>query len=346
MKHFITGGSGFVGQHLVDECLQHGDEVVVFDREPLSEKHTKNPKVHFVEGDVRDVSALTEAMQGCDVVHHNAALLPIAKAGKAYWEVNVGGTKAVLEAARATGIRKVLNVSSSAVYGVPLELPVTEETSVSPVEDYGKSKVEAENICKKFREEHDLDISIVRPRTIIGIGRVGIMGMLFDWIMASKRIYIIGNGKNLYQFIGVDDFVHACYLMTIKPCKNEDFNIGTHTYGTVREDLEALVKHAGTTARVQPTSATLLRMILKPLNVLRISPLGPYHYTVADKPIYFDITKAETMLGWKAQAGNIEALVESYDWYKENRDAINAQVGTTHSKSVKQGILAILRKFS
>jgi nucleoside-diphosphate-sugar epimerase len=346
MKHFITGGSGFFGLHLIDRLLKEHQEVVVYDVTPLDDDYLQKPGVSFVQGDVRDREKLLEAMKGCSVVHHNAAVLPVSRSGKVFYDINVGGTKNVLEAALANGVRKVLFVSTSSVYGIPTDLPVTEATKLTPLGEYGWSKYNAEQVVEEFRKNNPLDISIVRPRTIIGTGRMGIFGILFDWIERGKTIYIIGKGDNLYQFLSAPDLADACWLIASKPCENEDFILGASDYGTVKGDLEALISHAKTTSKVRPTNAFIVRNILAIVDWMKISPLVDWHYKTPHKPFYFDTTKAQTMLGWEPQYSNVRMFTDTYDWYMKNREQLNKTTGTTHRKAAKQGILKVLRWFS
>ena len=182
MNHFVTGGSGFFGVHLLRRLLQEQQHILVFDLAPLDEEFVNNANVKYVYGDVRDKNALREAMKGCDIVHHNAAVLPISRSGSVFRDVNVGGTKNVLEVALELHVKKVLFISTSAVYGIPTQLPINEQTPLTPLGEYGWSKLDAENVVRDFRANHPLDVSIVRPRTIVGTGRLGIFGILFDWI--------------------------------------------------------------------------------------------------------------------------------------------------------------------
>jgi nucleoside-diphosphate-sugar epimerase len=346
MRHFVTGGAGFFGIVLLEEILAAGDEAVVFDVAPLDTKYRNHPRVRSFCGDVREKRAVEAAMQGCDVVHHMAAVLPISRAGKDFWNVNVRGTQNILDAALQQKIRKVSFLSTSAVYGIPNTVPITEATPLTPLGAYGRSKYEAECVCRNFRNAHGLDISIVRPRTILGPGRLGIFALLFEWIRSGKRVYIIGKGDNLFQFVSARDLARAVCLIGARPCRNEDFNIGAENFGTVRGDLEALIAHAGTPARVQPLPALLVRSILRPLDILRLSPLVDWHYRTPHKPFYFDVEKAKKHLGWHAQDGNVPMLISSYEWYCSHRLSEASKEGKTHRTTVKQGILKIIRSLS
>lgn len=346
MKHFVTGGAGFFGLHLLERLTATGHEAVVFDRVALDEAWTKRG-VRSVVGDVRDLTAMTEAMRGCEAVHHNAAVLPIARSGQEYWDINVEGTRNVLKAASAVGARKVLSVSTSAVYGIPKSVPINEHTPLTPLGEYGQAKFDAEEVCRAHRKEHGLDVTIVRPRTIVGTGRLGIFGILFDWIRRGKNVYVIGDGKNLFQLLSARDLADACLKMTEKPCVNEDFNIGAADFGTVAGDLEELIAYAKTPARVRPVNAALVRAVLGFFDMLRLSPLVDWHYKTPHKPFFFDITKARTMLGWEPKDSNRQMFRDTYDWYLANYEKIDKTTsGTTHRKTVKQGVLRVIRAFS
>lgn len=349
MRHFITGGSGFVGMHLVDLLLEKGHDITIYDTVEPDAAYRAHPRVRFVKGDVRDLTLLRSAMQGNDVVHHNAAVLPLGATGKELRDVNVGGTRNVLEAARATGIRKVINISSTSIYGIQHGEILDEGAAPAPIDPYGASKAEAEQVCRAFRAEHpSLDISTVRPCPIIGTGRMGIFGILFDWILRGKRVYVIGDGRNPYQFVGVSDLVRLCALLAERPAKNEDFNAGSAGYGTSAEDLEALIRHAKTSARVTLIPAGPARLALRLLDALHVSPLTRYHYMTADKPHRVSVAKAERLLGWVPRETNIDVLMRTYDWYVANRDRLaTISLGASpHRKPLKQGILAVLRLFS
>jgi nucleoside-diphosphate-sugar epimerase len=345
MHHFITGGAGFFGCHLVRHLQSLGEEITVYDLEPLVPELVR-PGTRSIVGDIRNKEMMTTAMKGADVVHHNAAVLPISRSGKVFWEVNVQGTKNVIEAAKACGAKKVLSVSTSAVYGIPKSCPINEETPLTPLGDYGTAKFDAEEVCRKFRAEHDLDISIVRPRTIVGTGRLGIFGILFDWIRRGKRVYVLGDGENLFQLASARDLADACTKMTKLPCRNEDFNIGSTEFSTVRADLEAVIRHAGTKARVQPINQKFAEICLSILDIFRLSPLVDWHYKTPHKPFYFDCAKAKRILGWTPQDSNERMMIDTYDWYLQNYQNFDKIQGTTHRKNVKQKMLKVLRVFS
>lgn len=339
----ITGGSGFFGQQVALAFLAQGERVRILDVQDIDDPAFA-AQVEFVKGDVCDAEIVTRAMQGIDTLYHNASVLPIAKAGKGYEDINVGGTRVVLEAAQAAGVRRIIYTSSSAPYGIPAILPLTEESPFAPIEAYGRSKRRAEEVCEEFRAK-GLNISIARPRTISGPGRLGIFSILFDWIHSGKAVYILGNGKNRFQFLDGRDLVDAFVLLKDKG-DNEDFNFGAKEYGTLKEGLEVAIARAGTSSRVITLPALPGKIALRILDWTGLSPLVAWHYETLDKPFYFDISKAERILGWQPRYSNTQSIVDSYEWYLTHREGIEGTYGKTHNKPLKQLLLRVLRSLS
>ena len=123
----------------------------------------------------------------------------------------------------------------------------------------------------------------------------------------------------------------------------EYFNIGAENFTTLREDLEALINHAGTASRIIFVPGLLARPALAILDFFNLSPLVDLHYKTIDKDFYFDISKAKKILDWQPKESNKDCLIKAYDWYLKNADMIDKNFGTTHRKAVKKGILSILR---
>ena len=145
---------------------------------------------------------------GADVLVHAAAALPIQSSRAAIRSVNVEGTANVLAGALTAGVRRVVLISSTAVYGVPERHPIVEDDPLVGVGWYGESKIEAEQLAGEFGRR-GLDVVIVRPKTFIGPERLGVFEILFDWIRDGRRIPILGDGGNLYQLLAVEDLVDA-----------------------------------------------------------------------------------------------------------------------------------------
>ena len=158
------------------------------------------------------------------------------------------------------------------MYGIPKSNPVSEETPLTPAEPYGQTKAEAEGVCRRYAER-GLDVTIIRPRTILGHGRLGIFQILFEWVRTGHNIPVLGRGDNLYQFIHADDLADACIKAAERPGATS-YNIGTDRFGTMRQTLEALCRHAGTGSRVVGLPVRPAEMGMKITSKLGLSPLG------------------------------------------------------------------------
>ncbi len=342
MRVLITGGAGFFGFHMANKLLQHGHEVILLDIADYIEEDYIGP-VSFNKGDVRDRETVDRVMRGVEAVIHAAAALPLWPRREIF-SVNVEGTRTVLECALAHGVPRVVFISSTAVYGVPKKHPIQEDDPLHGVGPYGQSKILAERVCQSFRER-GLVVTVIRPKTFIGPGRLGVFQILFDWVERGKPIPIIGSGRNRYQLLDVDDLTDAVVrALTVEADRaNDTFNIGAERFGTVREDVQALCDHAGTGARVWPLPARPVQMALALLEALRLSPLYRWVYATADKDSFVAIDRVRERLGWHPRYSNAESLIRTYEWYLAHKEELAGQVGVTHRAAWDQGILRVIR---
>jgi nucleoside-diphosphate-sugar epimerase len=300
--------------------------------------------VEFFRGDIRDSAAIRAACESVDVVYHNVAQVPLAKNRRLFQSVNCHGTQNLIAAIRETGVDKLVHTSSSAVFGAPRRNPVDETTECRPGEAYGKAKLEAELLVARACEASALDATIIRPRTILGHGRLGIFQILFEWVAEGRKIPVLGRGDNLYQFVHAEDLADACIRAAGRPGL-AIYNVGAARFGTMRETLEALCEHAGTGSRVISVPMELAIRLMEVTSRTGLSPLGPYHSLMYGRSLYFDISRAEEQLDWHPRWSNAEMICESYDWYLANQDSIRrAGDRSPHRSAVKQGILGILKR--
>ena len=339
----ISGGAGFLGLHLARRLVADGARVRTLDVAPLDDVPLEGA-VEELRGDVRDAVAARKLVEGADVLVHAAAALPIRASRREIFSINLGGTVAVLEAARAAGVRRVVFISSTAVYGVPRVHPIPEDAPLVGVGTYGASKIAAEQACRRFARE-GLEVVIIRAKTFVGRERLGVFEILFDWIREGRRIYVLGDGSNRYQLLAVEDLVDAVVRAVERPVAGEALNVGAAEFGTVRSDLEALIRHAGSESRVTAVPARPAEVVLRGLEVLRLSPLAEWHYRTAHRDSYVDVSKAERLLAWRARRSNVDALVDTYDWYLANRARARA-AGVTHRVPWDQRALRLLKRLS
>jgi nucleoside-diphosphate-sugar epimerase len=343
MVHLITGGSGFLGNLIARRLAERGECVKVFD---LWEDKTRPEQIEFIRGDVCERMRVREAMKGIDVVHHNAALVPLTKSGGGFWQVNVEGSRIAAEEAAEAGVKAFVHMSSSAIFGVPLQCPVTEATPLRPAESYGKAKLAGEQAVRKvFENASGPQLIVIRPRTILGEGRLGIFQILFEWIREGRNIYLMGRSDGLFQFVHAHDLMDA-YMLALQHGKSATYNVGTDRFGSIREALERLIEYAGSGSRVKSLPAGLTIFALRTLDILRLSPLAPWHYLTYGKPFYFDISNL-LVLNWRPKYSNDEMFRESYEWFVNNYDRLAAaKAGSAHRRPVREGLLWLLKKLS
>ena len=337
----ISGGAGFLGLHLARRLLADGHDVRTLDVAPLDDLELER-RVEELRGDIRDVGRVRELVAGADVVVHAAAALPIQASRDSIRSVNVGGTEHVLHAAHEAGVRRVVFISSTAVYGVPEKHPIEEDDPLVGVGWYGESKIDAEALCRVAAVE----TTVVRPKTFIGPERLGVFEILFDWIREGRRIYILGKGHNRYQLLAVEDLVEAIMLAASVPAAaRRTFNVGATEFATVRADLQALIDHAGSSSRLQPVPVKPAEVALRALELLKLSPLAEWHYKTAHRDSFVDTSRAQRVLGWQPRLSNKDALIGTYDWYLANRERVGG-AGVTHRVPWNQQALGLLKRLS
>lgn len=338
----ITGGAGFLGLHLCEGLKDRFEEILVLDIAPLDPRDYPF-NVKYRRLDVRDKASLSKTLKGIDCVIHGAAALPLWKKQDIY-DINVEGTRNVLEAALENHVSRVVFISSTAVYGVPKEHPLYENSRTQGVGPYGESKILAEALCEQYREK-GICVPVVRPKTFIGTNRLGVFQILYDWVESGAPIPVIGNGTNRYQLLEAEDLVQAVALTLEKSPElaNQTFNVGAERFGTVLEDVGALCRYAGTGARVLTTPAGPVKFFLGLFENLKLSPLYKWVYGTADKDSFVSIEKAKTDLGFQPKHSNADALIRSYQWYLDHKQELSG-TGITHRAAWKQGVLGIIKK--
>ena len=343
MRIAISGGAGFLGLHLTRRLVGEGHLVRTLDLAPLDDSALEGD-VEQLLGDVRDEASARALVDGAEMLVHAAAALPIQNSRDAIRSVNVDGAATVLVAALEAGVRRVVMVSSTAVYGVPEKHPIFEDDPLVGVGWYGESKIDAERVAAEVGRR-GLEIVVVRPKTFIGQERLGVFEILFDWIREGRRIPILGDGSNRYQLLAVEDLVGAIVRCFDAPVAGEALNVGAARFGTVRKDLGALCTHAGSGARLRSIPAKPAEIVLRGLELARLSPLAEWHYKTAYRDSFVSIEKARQLLGWEPALSNAETLCSTYDWYLAHRESMKA-AGMTHRVPWDQRALGLLKRLS
>jgi nucleoside-diphosphate-sugar epimerase len=340
----VTGGSGFFGINMIRCLLARGQRVVSLDMAPFDYEDVRD-KVTALKGDIRSTEDVRKAMQGVDIVIHAAAALPLYKP-EDIRSTDVDGTRMVLAEAEGAGIRRVVHISSTAVYGIPDHHPLLETDPMFGVGPYGEAKVAAEKVCLEFRAR-GMIVPILRPKSFIGPERLGVFSMLYEWAREGHNFPILGRGNNLYQYLDVEDLCEAVWLCCTLPdgTVNDTFNIGAAKYGTPRSDFQALLDFAGRGKRVVSIPEGPAIFILRVLERLRLSPLYKWVYETAGKESFVSIDKARDKLGFAPKFSNRDALIRNYRWYLENLDRLSTSTGVSHRVPWAQGALRLCKAF-
>jgi nucleoside-diphosphate-sugar epimerase len=342
-RYLITGGAGFLGINLVRYLLKKGFLIRTLDIAGFD--YPEKDQVEIFRGDIRDKKIVDKAVRGSDIVIHGAAALPLYTKEEIF-STEIDGTKNVLESAFKHGVKRVVHISSTAVYGVPDHSPIKEDDKLEGVGHYGVAKILAEEICLEYRQK-GMCIPIIRPKSFIGPERLGVFALLYDWAKDGKNFPILGSGNNRYQFLDVEDLCEAIFLtVTLEEKKvNDTFNIGAKKFTTIKEDFQEVLEYAGFGKKIIPFPAAMVKIILRLLEFFRLSPLYKWVYETAATDSYVSIEKAEKVLGFSPKYSNKEALLRNYCWYLQNLSKFQNKTGISHRVPWKQGALKVLKKF-
>ncbi len=340
----ITGGAGFLGINLTRFLLSKGYDVRIIDLEKFDYKDC-NDKIERYQGDIRSLDDLDFVMRDVDYVVNCAAALPLYPK-EVIMSTDYKGTEKVIRCAIEKNVKRIIHISTTAVYGIPKHHPLFETDKMYGVGPYGEAKVLAEKVCNKYRRK-GIIIPVLRPKSFVGKERLGVFAIYFDWIKSGCNLPIIGWGNNRYQLLDVEDLCDAIHIcMTGEKNKvNDVFNIGSKEFTTMKKDFGAVIKYAKTGKRVIGTPARPTILILRFLEFLKLSPLYKWVYETAHRDSFVSIEKAEKQLGWKPKYSTAEALIRSYQWYEKHYKEYENKEGVSHRVPWKQGILKVVKKF-
>lgn len=340
---FITGGSGFLGINLIRFLLKKGYGIISYDIIPFEYTDCKD-RIRWIVGDIRDKNLLEKSMKGAGIVVHCAAALPLYSK-KDIFSTDIQGTKNVLDLAISNSVDRFIHISSTAVYGVPDHHPIYEHDKLVGVGAYGKSKIAAEKACMQARKR-GLTVSILRPKSFVGPERLGVFALFYDWARTGHNFPMIGNGKNRYQLLDVEDLcgaIHSC-IVGKKEIVDDVFNVGAKEFTTMKEDYQAVLDEAGFGKGIIGTPAWLIIGILRVLEFFKLSPLYAWVYETASKDSFVSIEKAEKLLQFKPQYSNRQALLRNYRWYLAHLKDFQGKSGLSHRVPWKQGILGMIKR--
>ncbi|MES2799841.1 MAG: NAD-dependent epimerase/dehydratase family protein [Bacteroidota bacterium] len=255
MKILITGGAGFIGSNLAKRLVQDGHQVTVFDSLLRGNKLDKDTysKITFIKADVRDLQKLIEASANCDLIFHFAAILGVdivADNPVETMDVEVIGTRNVVEAANINNIKKVMYASTSGIYGhSTFENALSEEVLVDPRTSYAMAKRYNEIYLASHHEEKGLDVVSLRFFNVYGKNQDNrmVVPLFFEQAMKNEPITVFGSGRQTRDFTYIDDTVEACVrLMGTKGSKI--VNIANEAEWTIAELATQIKEITGSTS--------------------------------------------------------------------------------------------------
>jgi nucleoside-diphosphate-sugar epimerase len=340
----ITGASGFFGGILKRRLLAEGFRCTNIDLVPDPDTHAN---LRSVQGDIRDpelLAKLFEAEHFAAVFHCAALLAHDTIDDNALWTSNVDGTRNLAEACRRYACSKLIFTSTNCLWASNLGHEVKEDEPPNPIELYGRSKLAAEQVLAEYAT--DLNVIIIRCPTIIDSGRLGLLAILFEFIDDGKKVWVVGDGSNRYQFIYAQDLATAC-IQALEYAGSNLFHIGSDHVVSLKRVYEAVIQEAGSRSRVAslPKAPTIAAMQLA--HKLKLSPLGPYHYQMIAESFVFDTSRIRRDLGWTPTLTNEQMMVRAYRYYADNRSAIHARTDVSaHSKPASMGIIRALKWIS
>jgi len=318
----VTGACGFVGSHMVDLLLSREHHVIALDLQ-RNDAVIGRKDVEFVQYDITKKEGFASIIKDVDYIFHIAALFDYSASYEQLYKVNVEGTKNLLDAALKSDIKRIIIWSSGSVYGKPKEVPVKEETPLSPLNNYEKSKMEQERIALKYYEDYGLPVTILRPAAIYGpYGKYGVSLMLF-MLAKGKLPAIPGPGKYKPALVHVKDVVNAAYFLHDKlNAVGEIYNICDEGRYTIEELLLAVADMLNIQIRKFHIPVSLLYLIAA-LNKFYSKLTGKKPLIVKDLIRYLtydsvlDISKIKG-LGYKLlYPDTLVGLEETIKWYKE-----------------------------
>ncbi len=320
-KILVTGATGFTGKNLIKKLLEKGYHVKVLVRKPNNE--LKKLNVEISHGDIINKDEVENAVKGCDAVIHLAAAWQNYKVpANYYYKVNVKGTKNLLDASLKFNVKKFVHCSTGGVLGHISKPPANENCPYNPGDVYQVTKMEGEKLALKYSKERKLNVSVIRPAPIYGIGDQRIL-KLFKQIKKG-RFFMLGKGNICYHLVNVDDLVNGFMLaLEKKESEGQVYIIGGNECPTLNELVKILAKVLDVDIKIIHLPfwpvyfiSFLCELICKPLGI------NPFIFRRRvdwfRKNRSFDISKAKKEIGYKPKISLEEGLRITAEWYKEN----------------------------
>ena len=192
----------------------------------------------------------------------------------------------------------------------------------------------------------ELKVAILRCPTIVDEGRLGLLAILFAFIDEGRKVWVVGGGKNVYQFVAASDLIDAC-IRLMEQGATGIFNVGSDSVRSFQEVYTSVITKAQTGARVAHFPSWIALPLMRLAYALRLSPLGPYQYKMIAEDFVFDTRKIKQKLHWKPTLTNEEMLWKSYGYYHDHRNEIHTRTNASaHRQAAKMGVIRLLKFLS
>lgn len=311
---FITGGAGFIGSAFVRMLLNENSDVSIVNYDALTYAGNMEnlagideARHSFVKGDICDREAVTAAVpENCDAIFNFAAESHVDRSilsPDEFLRTNIIGTQVMLDAAREKGVRRFVQISTDEVMGsLPDEsdLFFTEESPLQPNSPYAASKAAAEFVVRAARETHGIDTVITRCGNNYGPRQFPekLIPLMIANAMNDQPLPVYGDGRNVRDWIYVDDHCRGIWLAYEKGATGDAYNIGARNE---RENIDVV--------------RSILNALGKPESLIKFVDDRLGH----DRRYAIDPSKAETELGWRPQITWESGLASTIEWYRENQ---------------------------
>jgi nucleoside-diphosphate-sugar epimerase len=320
----LLGGSGFIGTNFARFLLENDYSFKIYDKQ----KSKYLPKgVKTVIGDVRDKNKLSKSMKGCETVFHLVTVPPSIKITKEeIYDIDVNGTQNVLLSAIENDVEKVIFTSSAShVYGLVKNnsCPLQENSTLNPINEYGRNKVVAEDLCKKATEKSILQTIVLRLSMVLGPYNFDpILIENMKSILRNKRVIIPGDGRSRGQSVHVQD-VNSALLKSAEKTntslsKHEIINISGEEILTLDEYIELLRNVTGSTSKIIHLPLPLAKSMTYIAWRLNKTNVHPSYLSLMAQDQYFDIRKAKNILDWQPKYTIKKAMEDTIAFFKKD----------------------------
>ena len=310
MKCLVTGGAGFIGSNLIKALLDRGDEVSVLDNFSTGKRENLGSfqnRIKVIEGDLRSYHIVLEAARGVEVIFHQGALPSVPRSINdpiTTNQVSVEGTLNILDAAKDTGVRRVVYASSSSIYGQNARLPKREDMTPAPISPYAVAKLAGENYCQVFTRTYGLETVCLRYFNVFGPRQdprseySAVIPLFVTAFLDGGRITVYGDGEQSRDFTHVDNVVQANLLAAeAADAAGEVLNVACGEQTSLNQMLDALRRLSKVDVEV----------------IYEQQRAGDVKHSLAD------IERARKVLGYTPKVFTEEGLEKSLEWYRTAR---------------------------